>query len=602
MARIRTTRRVFLQATGLAGVGALLVPSSAQATSVSTSDTSKTTRAATDGEYFLEPDSAFFSSAFAQYFSTCSTTSDGDLWPSAWADDDNIYAANGDGTGFSNPEEADVVVNRISGTPPTGITGVSLASGADVANVWADPSLYNRKPTGMVAVDGNGDGHDELYVAVQDLRYSPSADAFNDVPNASISVSLDYGATWTKTTEPMFTDHVFTTVFFLDYGQSQAEARVLGPEAASYVYAYGLDGNWRTSYSDTVPSPTDVYLARVPKTSIVDRSTWEFYAGSDGRGRPLWDTDITARASVLHDARTIYPTLFSDNGPLDLTVISQGGVVYNAPLRRYIYTSWTEYTFEFYEAPQPWGPWKLFMSKDSGCYPWFGPGATCAGPKNGGYAATIPSKFISADGRDMWVQSNWWVDVACGATNYNFSLRPLRLHPRRPTAAANRPDPTNNLARTGQGVATIEKSAHYGHGAYYNDGITTESEDSYDGSYKTLDFWGYTWDQVYLFDEVQYTTGDIFYDGGWFASDLTVQVRRGAAWVDVTGLAATPAYPYDSTAGPNNTYTLSFDPAEGDGLRIFGAPGGEHNFTSIGELAVYFRGRRGLGHAEATVR
>jgi hypothetical protein len=595
--RSRPTRRAFLQASGLAGTGLLLLPSCGSAARPHEPAVPKATLGA-GSSYVLEPESDFFSTAASAYTSTVSSASDGDLWPSAWADDDHIYAANGDGTGFSNPEEADVVVNRISGTPATGIKGVSLASGAAVADVWGDPSQYNRKPTGMLAVDGNGDGRDELYLAVQDLRYSPSADAFNDAPNASISVSPDHGRTWVKTPAPMFTDHVFTTIFFLDFGRSQSGSRVLGSQAERYVYAYGLDGNWRDSYSHTAPSPSDLYLARVPKSSITDRTAWEFYAGTDRLRRPRWTADLGGRVAVLHDARTIYPNLFTDNGPKNLTVISQGGVVYNAPLRRYLYTSWTEYTFEFYEAPQPWGPWKLFMTKDSGCYPWFGPGATCGGPKNGGYGATIPSKFISADGQDMWVQSNWFVDAACGTTNYNFSLRPLRLHVRRASAPSNRPDRHDNLARTGVGVTTIEKSAHYGHGSYYNDGILDKSEDSYDGSYKDLDFWGYTWDRNYLLDEVRYTTGTMFPDGGWFASGLTVQVRKGSRWSDVSGLESTPPYPYDSSAGPHHTYTLTFNPVVGDGLRVFGVPGGDHNFTSIGELAVYFTGRRGLDAQE----
>jgi hypothetical protein len=103
---------------------------------------------------------------------------------------------------------------------------------------------------------------------------------------------------------------------------------------------------------------------------------------------------------VLHDERREYPGTVTSDG---CSVLSQGGVVYNAPLRRYLYTSWTEFTHEFYEAPNPWGPWKLFLHKDFGPYPWWGDGSAI-GLKNGGYATTLPSKFISADGRRMWMQ------------------------------------------------------------------------------------------------------------------------------------------------------------------------------------------------------
>ncbi len=536
------------------------------------------------------PDSTFFATAFAEYSDSLDTESDGDLWPSCWADDDYLYSANGDGSGFSDDLKADIVMNRIAGTPETGLTGERLAASDMVATTWDESGAYNRKPTGMVAVDGNGDGKDELYVAVQDLRQG--ANAFDDAPNASISSSTDDGKTWHKTDKPMFTDHRFTTIFFLDYGQSQVHARVLGPDGAGYVYAYGMDHNWRDSFTDTVPDPTSLYLARVPKAQIQDRARWEFFAGTGSDGGATWHAELDRRVPVLQDERRVYPSLQGD-GVSNMTVISQGSVVYNAPLDRYLYTSWTEYTFEFYEAPRPWGPWTLFLQKDFGAYPWFGRPAddTCPGPKNGGYATTIPSKFISADGRTMWVQSNWFVEVLCGEPNYNFSLRKLTVAPFVPTTATNKPDPANNLAMTGEGTTPIEKCARFGHGAYYNDGNKAQSEDSLDRANKPWDFWGYTWAREYQLNRVIYTTGNMAPDGGWFSNregGLKVQVRRNFTWVDVTGLAITPDYPYDDTAGPTKTYTLTFDAIQGDGVRIIGHPGGDASYTSIAELEVYF--------------
>jgi hypothetical protein len=229
------------------------------------------------------------------------------------------------------------------------------------------------------------------------------------------------------------------------------------------------------------------------------------------------------------------------------------------------------------------------MTKDAGGYPWYGrPRASsgCPGRKNGGYGVTIPSKFISADGREMWAQSNWFVGNGCGSPNYEFSLRKFRVAPYKPTVAHNVPDASNNLARTGAGVTTIEKSAHFGHGDFYNDGITDKSEDSFDGSHKALDFWGYT------FDRVVYTTGTMYGDGGWFGGGPRAQVRRHFGWTDVHGLSVTPPYPYDGTAGPAKSYTFRFSPMAGDGIRILGAPGGDHNFTSICELGAYYDGAR----------
>jgi hypothetical protein len=329
---------------------------------------------------------------------------DGDLWPSCWAGDGSLYAANGDGAAFGG-QAFDAAVSRIDGEPGS-LDGETLAGGEQIASVWSGPD-FTRKPTGMVCVDG------AIYLAVQDLRRD-----FNEAPAASISVSRDGGITWEwDASAPMFDDHVFTTIMFLDYGQENA----LAPEG--WVYAYGLDGNWRDSFDDSVPDPEDLYLARVPDDRIQDREAWEFAAGLEG-GEPVWSSEIDDREPVLTDTRRMYPgDGAADGGTVgasDLSVISQGGVVYVPGLDRYLYTSWTELTFEFYEAPEPWGPWTLFLSRDFGPYPW---------PEDafGGYATTIPSKFISDDGRSMWVQSNVCPCAPAGVASYFFGLRELHL-------------------------------------------------------------------------------------------------------------------------------------------------------------------------------
>jgi hypothetical protein len=581
------SRRRFIAGTAVAGGMTATLGIPAADAAAATTAASAAPAAATEPVIGTSPEtSTFFGSAFVEYYGSLQTSSNGDLWPNCWADDGAIYAANGDGTGFDlSAAEADTVVSRIDGTPASGMTGTRLAAGADLGPIWGDSSQYNRKPTGMTCVDG------VLYLAMQDLKYGTYA--FDESPVASISRSDDHGVTWTPTSSPMFPGSRLSTLFFLDFGQDyKLAADALGPRDGAYVYAYGLDGNWRQSYTMVVADPDRLYLGRVPQASVQDRSAWEFFAGMAG-SRPTWTSDIAGKAPVLYDTRRLYPNLRPGGvgGPENLSVISQGGVVWNAPLRRYIYTSWSEYTFEFYEAPAPWGPWNLFLHHDAGCYPWFGlpkSGQTDPGPKNGGYGCTIPSKFISADGLSMWVQSNWWVDNDAGTDNYRFCLRRMDVT-RAGSGAAERTPPSQNLA-TVAGVAPLEKSAHYGHWQYYNDGIKTQSEDSWDGQNKDWDWWGYTWPRTYVLGRVVYTTGNMFSDGGWFSAfdgGLRVQVRRGATWAEVTGLRISPDYPCDSTAGPNNTYTLTFDPAEGDGIRIIGAPGGASYFTSIGELDVY---------------
>jgi len=336
--------------------------------------------------------------------------SDGDLWPSCWADDDALYAANGDGAGFGSTT-SDIVMNRIAGTPADGdLEGVGLGTGDDLGQVWSGDD-FTRKPTGMLCVDGT------IYLAVQDLRKD-----FNEAPAATIARSDDHGRTWTwDTAAPMFSGHVFTTIWFADYGRDS-----VGAPDAGYAYAFGLDGNWRDSFDDSVPDPTELFLARVPVASVQDVSTWEFYAGAPGDAEPAWTPDITAKQPVLADERVQHPAGKNASGGTvgarNLTVLSQGGVTHLPALDRYLYTSWTELTFEFYEAPEPWGPWTLFASEDFGPYPW-------TEDRYGGYATTIPSKYLSDDNLSMWVQSNICPCAPAGMTSYWFGLRELSLRP-----------------------------------------------------------------------------------------------------------------------------------------------------------------------------
>ncbi len=513
--------------------------------------------------------STAFATVAVDEYAPYHAASEGDLWVSCWGDDDALYVANGDGYGFTPwPSRHDIAVNRVLGRPPQALSGDTLAHGDALGSIWTPGGAYNRKPTGMICVDG------ALYLAVQDLNRD-----FNDAPAASISKSLDYGLTWQwDRSGPMFRDHRFTTIMFADYGRNNQHA------LDDYVYAYGLDGNWRDSFNGRVPDPTELYLARVPKTSIQNRARWQFFAGLNRAGQPRWSANMDARRAVLQTDRRVYSKSFWLERPHNMTVLSQGSVIYNQPLKRYIYSSWTEYTWEFYEAPAPWGPWRQFLSKDFGGYPW-------TPKKHGGYATTIPSKFISADGRTLYVQSNSFIS---GISTYEFSLRRIVLSPYREAQPANRPNNTHNLARRGADTTVIAKSIHYGNPRYLNDGLKNHSEDDWDQDNKPLSWWGYAWQRPYHMNTLVYTSGRIFPDGGWFAAPPRVQVRQNFRWVDVKKLSVMPAYPGNESAGPNKTYTFRFETTSGDGIRLIGQPGGGRAFTSIAELEVYYTKEQGL--------
>ena len=142
------------------------------------------------------------------------------------------------------------------------------------------------------------------------------------------------------------------------------------------------------------------------------------------------------------------------------------------------FTSWSCATHQMYEAPEPWGPWKIFLSKD------FGPLFT---PHNYGmYGTSIPSKFISADGKTLYLQSNiWWVNHGKAVWRaYTFALRRVYLEPFQPSTPDNGPS-GENLALV-PGARAISKSTHFGSlcGLNCSDfiayGDTLGSEDDFD--------------------------------------------------------------------------------------------------------------------------
>jgi len=155
-----------------------------------------------------------------------------------------------------------------------------------------------------------------------------------------------------------------------------------------------------------------------------------------------------------------------------------------------------------------------------------------------------------------------------------------------------------NLAASGTPVAFITAPTGGGNKnlAIIKDGIkpaigSSDSYQQYDtykgGTARASDWVGYTFTSAKAFTRLVFQEGINFVDGGAFnTGTLTVQVRSGGVWTTVTGLTIAPAYP-----GPNatnyETFTLSFNTATGDGIRIFGTPSGTAHFMSIAELEVY---------------
>jgi len=270
-----------------------------------------------------------------------------DNWPITWADDDRLYTAYGDGNGFEpfRREKLSVGLARVEGIPP-GIEGVNIAS----------PSLDSkgdgargRKASGLLCVEG------VLYLWVRNAT------------NSQLGWSADHGRTWS------WADWKFTNSFgcptFLNFGRDYAGAR------DQFVYIYSHDSGSAYERADRF------VLARVPKDRIRDRATYEFFVRLDEKNNPTWSTNIEQRGAVFESPGNCY----------------RSSLGYCAGAKRYLWCQTgqgndTRFSggFAIYDAPEPWGPWTVAFETDQ----WdVGPGESMH----------LPTKWMSSDGREMWL-------------------------------------------------------------------------------------------------------------------------------------------------------------------------------------------------------
>lgn len=331
---------------------------------------------------------------------------DGDMWPITWADDDQLYGGAGDNSG------SPMNFWRIKNGPMEVFAGTGWGVTVElINNLPVDPKVYCQKPqlhpkngvkpAGLLCING------VLYFAVELHNYGDNP-AFNRQRNfnAWIITSVDYGKTWNLEATPTdFFMGRLASPHFLQFGKDYEGAR------DGYVYAYFTasdDGNSYWENSDYL------LLGRVPKYSILDRKSWEFYIGLDDKAEPVWGSDEKRAVEVFR-----YPLMTGENH-----------VSYNKGLKRYIMGNygfidedgdprpyhqtgcWPQSCLRsqltLYEAPQPWGPWSLFYQDDNwGTY--------------GDYQPNFPTKWMSNDGKTMLMASSGSFD------DYNLTLQKVTL-------------------------------------------------------------------------------------------------------------------------------------------------------------------------------
>jgi len=300
----------------------------------------------------------------------------GDNWPITWVEDDLQITAFGDGDGFDK-ENPDLSLGfcRIVGDPPDH-EGEDFKSDADTPEGSGSKGI---KASGLLMVDGT------LYMFVR--NYKPDGSA--DFTNSRLAWSTNRGVNWTWA--GWHFSQTFGCPEFIQFGKDYQGAR------DGYVYIVSQANDDAYAYSP------DIVMARVEKGRVKDRGSYEFFAGLNTDGSPIWSGDIKNRKPIFTDA----------NGTQRIAM------TYNAAVRRYILTTShlppgkkTTHTaaLGIFDAPEPWGPWMtVYYDHD------WSKGART-------YHHKFPTKWMSSDGKTMWLLFS-----GLDGGYYSFCLRKATL-------------------------------------------------------------------------------------------------------------------------------------------------------------------------------
>jgi cysteine-rich repeat protein len=318
------------------------------------------------------------------YGSHVQLASGSDIWAATWGADGNVWAAWGDGGGFggSNTDHrVSIGFAKISGTPPN-VTGTNVWGNSDApqSGGWAqNQATFCGKSGAMVSVGGT------LYAWIAEYNNPASGEDPSCAANPSpmqdrLAWSSDTSQTWNESSS-VFTESSGTLIpdAFVQFGEDGAgEPALLG----GYVYMYAFEAG----------DSSDVFLVRVLTANLKDQSQYRVFTGLHS-GAPTWSTswDPSSAVAVFIDpngASSFSATYHSVSGRI--LAAAYHGIDVNGDVG-------AQQDLGLFAAPAPWGPWSTVYYTNS-----WGPSGAPFGTQEA-EAMSIPPKWISADGTQLWV-------------------------------------------------------------------------------------------------------------------------------------------------------------------------------------------------------
>ncbi len=327
----------------------------------------------------------------------------GDILPTPWADDNNLYVLMDDG-GTSAPSNGALWRNsfaQITGSPTklsfqrVGVSPPPATWSQIRANrtLWSGP-LGHFYSTGFAVVN-------HVFYATQVADWNWNANQpFKGL--AGIAYSTDHGSHWSFPRKPF--PGPTGNLNWVQWGRA-----LQAPDG--YVYAISTEREFNASRLILGRSRPDI-------ADMTDPSHWQWASGPavTPGAEPTWSSSISQATPILQWSNHLtYPRMTYDPG-----------------LHRYLLTFTYSYgssppaiwrggsELEILEGPHPWGPFSFVSRGD-----YFGP--------SNGYDPAFPVKWISSDGLNMWMiwaanfdGCNSGLNCA-GAYGFNYQHLQLKL-------------------------------------------------------------------------------------------------------------------------------------------------------------------------------
>jgi hypothetical protein len=304
-----------------------------------------------------------------------------DIWPTTWGPDGELYAAWGDGGGFDGTESSEATGRvslgfaRITGSPDAADAGTFHGK-----NVWgraprfaAAKATFGGKVVDIISINGVLYAQGGLWTATNCHCPDPTAKSEANAVARSFAWSYDLGKTWQHAEWSLPSDLGSTLQFGQDY------AGAFDPQHVYFYYQ-----------PDVKADSTHLYLRRLQIEELAHDPAapprFEYLSAVDPAGTAHWSTTAQDAVPVFTDPNAAPGTFASPS------------VVYDAPLGRYVLAALhgaATGQLGLFEGPTPWGPWATL-----GYYEDWGNFNETAGESTG---FGIPTKWISSDGRTLWV-------------------------------------------------------------------------------------------------------------------------------------------------------------------------------------------------------